>query len=66
MWKPSEQQSAQIAQEYVRIGIAKGERLPLPRGLDSASDYLAFLHQVPDGSGVSGIPAAMARPAASR
>lgn len=65
MWKPSEQQKGEIAQEYARIGVTEGERLPLPRGLGSASDYIAFLHLVPDGSGAFGITATMARRAAS-
>jgi len=60
MWTPSDQQSAEIAREYTRIGVGKGDRLPLPRGLASASEYLSFLRQVPDASGVPGFTATMA------
>lgn len=61
MWQLNEQQNAEVAREYTRIGIAQGERLPLPRGLGSGAEYLAFLRQVPDGSGVAGFTAVMAR-----
>ena len=57
----TEQQKAEIEREYARIGIRSGERLPMPRGLNSESDYLVFLHQVPDGSGVHGFTATMAQ-----
>jgi len=56
-----EQQRAAIEREYGRIGIRVGERLPMPRGLKTESDYLVFLRQVPDGSGVRGFTATMAR-----
>ncbi len=56
----TEQQKAEIEREYARIGIRSGERLPMPRGLSSESDYLVFLRQVPDDSGVQGFTATMA------
>jgi hypothetical protein len=57
----TEQQKAEIEREYSRIGIRSGERLPMPRGLSSESDYLVFLRQIPDGSGVQGFTATMAQ-----
>jgi hypothetical protein len=33
----------------------------MPRGLKTEADYLVFLRQVPDGSGVQGFTATMAR-----
>jgi hypothetical protein len=60
MWQPNEQEDAEIVREYTRIGIAAGARLPLPQGIGSAADYLSFLRQVPDGSGVAGFTATMA------
>jgi hypothetical protein len=56
-----EQRRAAIEREYRRIGIRVGERLPMPRGLGTEADYLAFLLQVPDGSGIQGFTATMAR-----
>ena len=57
----TEQQKAEVEREYHRIGIRAGERLPMPRGLSNESDYLVFLRQVPDGSGVQGFTATMAQ-----
>ena len=54
-------QKADIEKQYERIGIRPGDRLPMPRGLKGESDYLIFLRQVPDGSGIQGFTAAMAR-----
>ncbi len=56
-----DQQNSEIQKEYGRIGIRSGERLPMPRGLGSESDYLTFLRRVPDGSGVPGFTATMAQ-----
>jgi hypothetical protein len=58
---PLEHEKAEIEREYSRIGIKAGERLPMPRGLGRESDYLAFLRQVPDGSGVQGFTATMSK-----
>jgi hypothetical protein len=55
----TESQNAEIEREYTRIGISSGERLPMPRGLRGASDYLVFLRQVPDSSGVQGFTATL-------
>jgi hypothetical protein len=52
---------ADIETELKRIAIRPGDRLPLPRGLEDELDYLTFLRQVPDGSGVSGFTATMAQ-----
>lgn len=60
----SDEQKVEIEKQYGRIGIRAGERLPMPRGLSKEPDYLAFLRQVPDGSGVQGFTATMARGAA--
>ena len=60
MWRSSEPQSPDVKREYRRIGLGAGERLPLPKGLKSESDYLAFLRQRPDASGVQGFMATMA------
>ena len=57
----SSEQQAEIEKQYKRIGIRPGDRLPMPRGLKGDSDYLIFLRQVPDGSGIQGFTAAMAR-----
>jgi hypothetical protein len=56
----SEQQTA-VDREYNRIGIRPGERLPMPRGLTGELDYLRFLREIPDGSGVKGFTEAMAQ-----
>lgn len=58
MW--SEQQQDEIAREYFRIGIHAGTRLPLPRDIQKATDYLTFLRLVPDGSGLQGFERTMA------
>jgi hypothetical protein len=57
----SSEQQAEIQRQYERIGIRSGDRLPMPRDLNGESDYLTFLQQVPDGSGVQGFTATMAR-----
>lgn len=56
-----EQERVEIEREYARIGIRPGERLPMPRGLNGGSDYLAFLRRVPAGSGLPGFAATMAQ-----
>lgn len=57
----NDQERIEIEREYTRIGIRAGDRLPMPRGLNGGSDYLAFLRQVPDGSGLPGFAATMAQ-----
>ena len=57
----SAEQKADIEKQYERIGIRPGDRLPMLRGLKGESDYLIFLRQVPDGTGIRGFTAAMAR-----
>lgn len=57
----STQEQAEIERELKRIGIQPDDRLPLPQGLNGGPDYVAFLRQVPDGSGVKGFIAAMGR-----
>ena len=56
-----EQERIEIEREYARIGIRPGDRLPMPRGLNGSSDYLAFLRRVPEGSGPTGFAATMAQ-----
>lgn len=55
------ERQAEIEREYTRIGIRPGDRLPMPRGLQGEADYLNFLRQVPDASGVQGFTATMAQ-----
>lgn len=56
-----DQERIEIERQYARIGIQPGDRLPMPRGLNGDSDYVAFLRQVPDGSGLPGFAATMAQ-----
>lgn len=56
-----EQERIEIEREYTRIGIRPGDRLPMPRGLNGGSEYVSFLRQVPDGSGLPGFAATMAQ-----
>jgi hypothetical protein len=55
----SNDQHVEIEREYRRIGLTTVDRLPMPRGLRDESDYLRFLRQVPDASGVQGFTATM-------
>jgi len=55
----SNDQQTAVDREYNRIGIRQGERLPMPRGLKDDLDYLRFLREIPDGSGVKGFTEAM-------
>ena len=61
----SSEQQGEIERQYERIGVRPGDRLPMPRGLKGESDYLNFLRQVPDGSGIQGFTATMAQRAKS-
>jgi hypothetical protein len=60
------QQPNEVTREYARIGVREGERLPMPRGLERPDVYLAFLRQVPDGSGTDGFVATMKQWVAAR
>jgi hypothetical protein len=62
----SSEQRAEIERQYARIGVRPGDTLPLPRGLKGEADYLDFLRQVPDGSGIRGFTATMAKRAEHR
>ena len=55
------ERQAEIEREYTRIGIRPGDRLPMPRRLKGDADYLSFLRQVPDASGIQGFTATMAQ-----
>ena len=55
----SNERQAEIEREYERIGIRSGDRLPMPRGVKGDAEYLSFLRQVPDGTGVQGFTATM-------
>jgi hypothetical protein len=57
MWSNEEQ--AEIARELKRIGIQSGERLPLPRSVRTAPEYLDFLRAVPSDGGVAGFTQTM-------
>ena len=57
----SSQPRSDIEAELRRIGIRPADRLPMPRDLKSDSDYLVFLRQVPDASGIRGFAATMAQ-----
>lgn len=58
MW--GEQVLAQLGQEYRRIGIREGERLPTPAFGDDAERFLAMLRRIPDGAGIQGYLQALA------
>jgi hypothetical protein len=53
-WTPA--QRDELAREYARIGIRKGERMPYPAdaGLAEPAGFLALLRGIPDGAGLPG------------
>jgi hypothetical protein len=57
----SEQQRAHLAAEYQRIGYRPGERWPAPPEELTAEDLLALFARIPDGGGLEGYRAELAR-----
>jgi hypothetical protein len=55
----TDEEKTAVANEMARIGIASGQRLPLPAGLTSAADYLTFLRTIPNSAGTNGFIAAL-------
>jgi hypothetical protein len=51
MW--SEDQLAELARQYERLGLRAGERLPMPAFEDTDKIWDVF-RRAPDGSGVAG------------
>jgi hypothetical protein len=57
----SDQQRAQLAQEYTRIGYAAGDRWPAPSAELTPDQLLALFGRIPDGSGRPGYIAELAK-----
>jgi hypothetical protein len=55
----TEQQRAELAREYARIGYVAGERWPAPPAELVPEQLLALLRRVPDGAGRAGWVAAL-------
>ena len=56
----SEQERAELAREYARIGYVDGERWPAPPEHLGPADLLALFRRIPDGAGRAGWMAALA------
>lgn len=56
-------QREELAREYARIGIEKGERLPYPDDarLSEPPRFLGLLRSIADGAGVTGYIAALGK-----
>jgi hypothetical protein len=52
MW--TDQQRAELAKEYARIGHREGDMWPTPANGDDPEAYLSLLRRVPTGSGLAG------------
>ena len=62
----SEQQRAKLAAEYQRIGYRPGEQWPAPPEELSSGELLALFARIPDGAGLDGYRAELARIANER
>ena len=56
----TEQQRAELAREYDRIGYVPGERWPAPPAELTPADLLALFRRIPDGAGRAGYMTALA------
>ena len=56
----SEQERAELAREYARVGWVEGERWPAPPDHLRPSELLALFRRIPDGAGRAGYMAALA------
>ena len=56
----SEQQRAELAAQYARVGWVDGERWPAPPSELTPDEILALFRRIPDGAGRDGYAAALA------
>jgi hypothetical protein len=56
----NEQQRAELAHQYARIGYMPGELWPTPAQERTPEHLLALFRSIPDGAGVAGYIAALA------
>jgi len=57
----TDQQRAELAREYARIGYVAGERWPAPPDNLEPADLLAVFRRIPNGAGREGFFAALAK-----
>jgi hypothetical protein len=57
----NENQLAELASEYSRIGYVSGERWPAPPDDLKPEDLLALFRRIPDGAGREGYSAELAK-----
>jgi hypothetical protein len=62
----TDQQQAELAGHYARIGFAQGQRWPAPPPELSPEQLLALFRRVPDGAGRAGYMAVLAEAANER
>jgi hypothetical protein len=55
----TEQQRAELAREYARIGYVAGDSWPAPPPELTAAELLALFRRIPDGQGRDGYIAAL-------
>jgi hypothetical protein len=60
----TEEQRAELAREYTRIGYVAGERWPAPPADLTPEELLALFRRIPGGAGRAGYTAALAERAA--
>lgn len=60
----TEEQRAELAREYTRIGYVPGERWPAPPAELTPEQLLALFRCIPDGAGSAGYTAALVERAA--
>lgn len=58
--KWTDQQRAELAREYARVGYVAGERWPAPPPELTPLQLLELFRRIPDGSGRAGYTAALA------
>jgi len=56
----NEQQRAELARQYARIGSVPGELWPTPSSELTPDQFLALFRRIPDGAGRAGYMAALA------
>ena len=57
----TDSQRAELAREYARVDYRAGDRWPAPPEETTPADLLALFKTIPDGAGLEGYAAALAR-----